>query len=200
MSNVVVERFDPHDARLSDQTRNHHIARYKMAASIAGSRVLDLCCGQGYGSGLMKRLRPELDVLGVDVAPKVMIQARRQYPDCEFLLHDVTTEMKAGTFDTVVFFEAIEHFSLRDGHQILHDIVEQHLTPGGTLIMSTPENIRMEDNEYHVTPWPIDRLLCELNHCFADISVYGQSWETAEISKDLRDAAFYVLQCDGLRK
>ncbi len=61
------ERFDPSDTSFSPQTSQHHIKRYEFASKFFGRTYLDLCCGTGYGSNMIKTYRPDSTVDGIDI-------------------------------------------------------------------------------------------------------------------------------------
>ena len=67
-----------------------HWHRYHFASRfVAGKRVLDLACGEGYGSALLARRAAT--VVGVDVSQAAIDHARRTYPNLG------NVEFKAGS-------------------------------------------------------------------------------------------------------
>jgi len=91
-----------------------HFARYAIATPFAkGKKVLDIACGEGYGSHLLKRAGAE-QVVGVDVSEDAVGRARKSFaaPGVEFLTADaqsIEREFPPGHFDVVVSCETIEH-------------------------------------------------------------------------------------------
>ncbi len=52
------------------------------------ARVLDAACGPGNVSRYLLAQRPELDLLGIDLAPRMVELARQAVPKARFLVHD----------------------------------------------------------------------------------------------------------------
>ncbi len=70
----------------------------------AGSRVLDIGCGQGH---LLAALRPARGV-GVDFSPEVLERARKAYPELEFVLADAhALALGDDQFDYIVLSDLV---------------------------------------------------------------------------------------------
>jgi ubiquinone/menaquinone biosynthesis C-methylase UbiE len=113
-----------------------HIARYEFALPYCeGKTVLDLACGDGYGSKILAEKARK--VCGVDNDPNLL----RQVPslrNADFVLADARSIPYAdNNFDVVVSFETIEHFT--EQKQFLDEICRV-LKPGGFAIISTPDH------------------------------------------------------------
>ena len=55
-----------------------HMQRYRMAAKLAEGRdVLDVACGEGYGSSILAGMAQR--VTGVDISPQAVAYAREHY-------------------------------------------------------------------------------------------------------------------------
>src|SRR5215813_13450908 len=52
------------------------------------TRVLDAACGPGNVSRFLMKQRPELDLLGIDLAPRMVEFAREAVPAARFVVHD----------------------------------------------------------------------------------------------------------------
>jgi cyclopropane fatty-acyl-phospholipid synthase-like methyltransferase len=52
------------------------------------TRVLDAACGPGTVSRYLMSQRPELDLLGIDLAPRMVELAREAVPSAHFAVHD----------------------------------------------------------------------------------------------------------------
>jgi SAM-dependent methyltransferase len=85
-----------------------HLAVYEwIAARISGLRVIDMACGEGYGSNLLAS--SAASVVGVDANPEAHEHARLRYrrPNLRFARDLVETFAEAA--DAVVFLQTIEH-------------------------------------------------------------------------------------------
>ena len=146
------ERFTPECVR---EIRHEHFHRYVYARALcAGARVLDVACGEGYGSALLAGSAER--VTGVDLDEGAVAHARARYgdaPNLDFRAGDATALPFAdASFDRVVSFETLEHL---EAQEALIDEFARVLAPGGLLIVSTPDRARYSDergyeNEFHV--------------------------------------------------
>src|ERR1700685_1865925 len=87
-----------------------HLAVYEwIGARVAGQRVLDMACGEGYGSEVLSR--SAASVVGVDANPEAHEHARLRYvrQNLWFERGLVETYGSGGEFDAVVFLQTIEH-------------------------------------------------------------------------------------------
>jgi 2-polyprenyl-3-methyl-5-hydroxy-6-metoxy-1,4-benzoquinol methylase len=111
-----------------------HLAVYAwIAARVGGRRVVDLACGEGYGSALLAR--SAASVVGVDANPDAHEHARLRYraPNLRYVRDMV--ERFAQPCDAVVFLQTIEH--VHDPGGVLAN-VRGMLAPGGVAYVSTP--------------------------------------------------------------
>jgi 2-polyprenyl-3-methyl-5-hydroxy-6-metoxy-1,4-benzoquinol methylase len=129
-------------ARNGDICGAHHLARYLWLAEALAERgeILDIGCGAGYGSHLIATRFPDSRVLAVDYDPEGVSHARSSYeaPNLRFVEADAMTwssQEMARQFNAIISFDSIEHMPHRE--LFLENVVE-HLTPEGTLYLSTP--------------------------------------------------------------
>ncbi|MCJ9430320.1 class I SAM-dependent methyltransferase [Kordiimonas marina] len=127
-------------------------------------RVLDIACGDGYGSRLMAENGYE--VVGGDLDPEIVVTAQgrskgmKNAPD--FRVLDVTKlALEDASFDAVVSMETVEHV---DDQAYLAEICRV-LKPGGTFILSTPQNSlgHIPVNAEHVREYSLKQIqeLCQ---------------------------------------
>ena len=115
-------------------------------------RVLDIACGEGYGSNLLAAAGAE--VIGIDIAPDVIAHAKRAYPRQNLIFREgscLNIPMDDKSIDLVVSFETIEH--LDDHEQFLREI-KRVLSDSGALIISSPDKREYTDridnkNRFH---------------------------------------------------
>jgi 2-polyprenyl-3-methyl-5-hydroxy-6-metoxy-1,4-benzoquinol methylase len=156
----VVERLTLEAAQADTMLACEHRQRYQFAAALcAGRRVLDLCCGSGYGSAILAVQASE--VVGVDndaaTIETAAVTVGREHTNVSFELADAVaflTGQVAHRFDVVVCFEGLEH--LRELDRALA-LLRKHAQRGVKVIASVP-NSRLfgEQNPFHVTDFGYD--------------------------------------------
>ena len=156
-----------------------HLHRYIWASELVkGKRVLDLACGEGYGSNILAR--DAAYVCGVDIDNGAIQHARSRYsrPNLEFVKASVTAVpvTEASSFDVIICFEAIEHI---DAHDALMLEVVRLLKPDGLFIVSTPNKAvyrvgNEEPNPFHVRELTFEEFHALLMRHFPDVSYFGQ--------------------------
>ena len=116
------------------------VVRDALVGLPAGTRVLDLGCGNGSFLSLFRGRGWEL--FGSDFATAGVAIARRSFPDIQFVLADATRQPweqwfveQAGSFDAIISTEVIEH--VYDSRGFLKN-AQALLKPGGRLVISTP--------------------------------------------------------------
>lgn len=102
------------------------------------ARVLDLGCGTGLELGYYFALVPTAQVTGVDLAPGMLNELRRKYPDKALTLvlgsyFDVPFGEKA--FDAAVSVESLHHFT-KEEKIPLYVKLRNALKPGGFFILT----------------------------------------------------------------
>jgi SAM-dependent methyltransferase len=132
-----------------------HLAVYQwIGARVIGQRVLDMACGEGYGSEVLSRGAGS--VVGVDANPEAFEHARLRYQrqNLTFERGVVETYGAPGSFDAVVFLQTIEHVA--DPVGVLGHFREL-LAPGGVVYVSTPNVLTLapsgaakSDNPWHL--------------------------------------------------
>jgi cyclopropane fatty-acyl-phospholipid synthase-like methyltransferase len=99
----------------------------------ANSRVLDLCCGDGFNSYHFYSLRAK-NVTAIDFDREAIRWAKRNYkaPNLKFGIGDIRTDIPDGPFDNIVWDAAVEHFTETEITDIMSRL-KSVLTPSGTL-------------------------------------------------------------------
>jgi SAM-dependent methyltransferase len=124
-----------------------HEAVYRRLASWVRGRVLDAGCGEGYGAELLRSAGAE-QVVALDYDPSAVRNVRERYPGIHPLQGNlVEMGLASGAFDVVVSLQTIEH--LWDQPRFVAEC-RRVLTPGGTLVLSTPNRLTFPPgNWYH---------------------------------------------------
>src|SRR6266404_5802940 len=87
-----------------------HLAVYEwIARRVAGLEVIDMACGEGYGSDVLARSAG--GVVGVDANPQAHEHARLRYRRSNLRFVRDLVETFSGRADAVVFLQTIEHLS-----------------------------------------------------------------------------------------
>jgi len=158
--------------------RRHLVVYEWIASQVAGLRVLDMACGEGYGASTLADRGAE-SVVGVDANPEAFEHAQLRYtrPGLSFERGLVETWGEPGSFDAVTFLQTIEH--VQDPVAVLEHF-KRLLTPGGIAYVSTPNLLTLapagaekSDNPWHVKEYRAHefRELCE--SAFESVTVYG---------------------------
>ena len=153
-----------------------HLVVYEwIAERCRGLDVVDMACGEGYGTDVLARRAAR--VTGVDANPEAHEHARLRYtrPGVSFACDLIDTF--EGPCDAVVFLQTIEH--VQDPRAVLRHL-KGMLRPGGTAYVSTPNVLTLapkgadrSGNPWHVYEYRARefRELCEA--CFDDVEVSG---------------------------
>lgn len=197
------ERYLP---ELRGQIRYEHLHRYAQCQPlVAGKRVLDIACGEGYGS--VSLAATAASVVGVDIDPACVEHARRTYAskgNVSFRAGSVSRiPVEDGAVDVVVCFETIEHVS---DHFALLSEVKRVLSPNGMLVISTPDKETYSrsfegGNDYHVSELSAQAFDKLLRTFFRHVLVGGQRLATASFIFPLDAAdgteAYRAWQAEG---
>jgi SAM-dependent methyltransferase len=153
-----------------------HLAVYEWIGERAeGLRVIDMACGEGYGSDVLAS--SALSVVGVDANPEAHEHARLRYGRANLRFECALIESFAEPADAVVFLQTIEH--LEDPGQALEHF-RSLVRPSGAVFVSTPNVLTLapkgaerSDNPWHVHEYRAAEFeeLCRAT--FADVELYG---------------------------
>ncbi len=154
---------------------DYHLARYRFASDyVKDKEVLDVACGNGYGSDYLFHWGKAKSVIGVDISEEAVKYASSHYGtrNLSFMVCDATRlQFDDESFDVVVSFETVEH--IRDHEQFMLE-VRRVLRPGGTLVISTPNKKYESRNLFHVISFSPGDFKQFLGKVFKDFEMYGQ--------------------------
>ncbi len=166
------EQFIPDQT--SRRMEQDHVERYKFAAKFVEDKdVLDMACGAGYGTKLLKEAGAK-SVDGVDISPEIINYARTRYAvgGINFFVSDAIKYTSNKKYDVIVSFETIEH--IQDYKALLNNFFRL-LGEDGLLIISSPNREitspslnSISDKPYskfHVREFIVPELIKELNEC-----------------------------------
>ena len=153
-----------------------HLAVYRwITERVIDQRVVDMACGEGYGSDLLAATARS--VVGVDANPEAHEHAKARYArgNLRFVRDMVQTFNEPA--DAIVFLQTIEH--LDDPGSTL-DHFRSLVAPNGTVYISTPNVLTLapdgaerSDNPWHVREYRAAEFaeLCE-GH-FGQVSLFS---------------------------
>ncbi len=100
-------------------------------------QAVDLGCGPGNSTVILKRRWQEANVVGLDNSEEMLVAARRDCPGIEFVLQDLSTWRAEPQVD-LAFSNAV--FQWVPDHKTLLPQLCAQLAPGGVLAMQMPHN------------------------------------------------------------
>jgi SAM-dependent methyltransferase len=179
-----------------------HLAVYEwIAARVRGLRVIDMACGEGYGSDVLAHAAAE--VVGVDANPQAHTHARLRYRRPNLRFERDLVETFSAPADAVVFLQTIEHLqdpavvlehfrslvgdAARDaagevGRDPATSASERDSAPGvaGVVFMSTPNVLTLapsgasrSDNPWHVHEYRASEFERLCRGTFSSVRLYG---------------------------
>ena len=151
------ERFLP---EMQGTIALEHVHRYVMAQHLAVGKVaLDIACGEGYGSAILAETATF--VYGVDIAVDAIAHAQQRYQRSNLKFLNGTCAripLADGSVDLVVSFETIEHHL---EHEAMFAEIKRVLSPGGLLIMSSPDKREYSERPNHTNAYHVKDLYAD---------------------------------------
>ena len=156
-----------------------HLFAYEFAKERIPEKafVLEVGCGEGYGTKLLSQSVGK--IIGLDVDKNTIAHSSVKYgaENCFFRTYDgVKIPYEDSTFDTVVSFQVIEH--IEDDANYVSEIYRV-LKGNGTLILTTPNRTnRLKPgqkpwNKFHIREYYPEELEKILNNKFYDVKIWG---------------------------
>lgn len=99
------------------------------------AHIVDLGCGAGNVTAMLKARWPKADILGVDNSEAMLARAREALPGCRFVTADIAEFLPAPPPD-VIFSNAALHW-LADHRKLFPRLISR-LAPGGFLAVQMP--------------------------------------------------------------
>jgi SAM-dependent methyltransferase len=164
-----------------------HVHRYRLAARLCeGLRVVDLACGSGYGTAILRESAASVVGIDNDSATVDMAQAtigagndiRFEAADAlDFLCGDLSAD-----WDAIVCFEGLEHLQ-RPAEAIAQ--LARHAHNGMKLLVSLPNSRTFEErNEFHVTDFGYEQAVESLGSLGEVTFLYQHNAEGSLIRGD----------------
>lgn len=99
--------------------------------------IVDVGCGPGNSTQILKRRWPDAEIVGIDSSPEMIDKAGRDYPDMTWRRMDARELAAEGSFD-VVFSNAVLQWI--PNHESLVPGLYRLVKPGGVLAVQVPQN------------------------------------------------------------
>ena len=156
-----------------------HLFAYEFAKDKVSenSSVLEVGCGEGYGTKLLSQSVEK--IIGLDVDKNTIAHSSAKYgaENCLFKTYDgVKIPYDDSTFDTVVSFQVMEH--IQDDINYVSEIYRV-LKRNGVFILTTPNRTnRLKPgqkpwNRFHIREYYPEELQKILNNKFYDVEIWG---------------------------
>ncbi len=167
-----------------------------LAGRIAGYRpgsVLDIGCGPGNSTAVLKGIFPCADILGIDSSEDMIKKAEHTYPDMSFRLCNAARETdKLGKYD-VIFSNACLQWIPE--HEKFIPCLMEHLNNGGVLAVQMPMNgqepvMRIMDEAVKEPKWGFAEMGIEANAVLAP-SEYFDILSGCARSFDIWETVYY---------
>ncbi|TZF86199.1 class I SAM-dependent methyltransferase (plasmid) [Pedobacter sp. BS3] len=167
------------------EVATEHLHRYAIAAELTtGKTILDIACGEGYGSHLLSNTAAY--VYGIDIDKPTIDKATIKYRKENLSFKQGTTSdipLDDNSVDIIVSFETIEH---HDEHQLMMREFKRVLRKDGLVIISTPDKLNYSDkrnykNEFHIKELYKDEFESLLKENFQYVDTYFQKMTYASI-------------------
>jgi 2-polyprenyl-3-methyl-5-hydroxy-6-metoxy-1,4-benzoquinol methylase len=153
-----------------------HLAVYEwIGPRVGGVRVLDMACGEGYGSAVLAATAAA--VVGVDANPEAHEHARLRYRASNLRFERGLVESFREPADAVVLLQTIEHLQ-RPAGALAH--FRSLAGERGVVYISTPNVLTLaprgasrSENPWHVHEYRAEEFQALCRSCFATVEMYG---------------------------
>jgi 2-polyprenyl-3-methyl-5-hydroxy-6-metoxy-1,4-benzoquinol methylase len=143
-----------------------HLAVYEwIGARVLGQRVIDMACGEGYGSEVLSR--SAASVVGVDANPDAHEHARLRYVRQNLRFERDVVDRFADECDAVVFLQTIEHVPDPDATlEHFRSLAPVAYVSTPNVLTLAPPGAAKSDNPWHVREYRAEefRALCAAHY------------------------------------
>ena len=152
--------------------RRHLVVYEWIAARTAGKRVVDMACGEGYGSDVLAG--SAADVVGVDANPDAHEHARLRYRRPNLHFERTVVESYDEPRDAIAFLQTIEHVEQPRA------LLERFASLAAVSYVSTPNRLTLapegaekSDNPWHLREYTAAEYRELLEPCFSRVELFG---------------------------
>lgn len=170
------ERTLPGIAHENYWFRRHEVAYRFAVPYVAGKWVLEVGCGEGYGTDLLATSAAQ--IVGIDYDALTAAHAATRYPRARFVRANLAAlPVPSGSVDVVATLQVIEHVW---NHREFVGECLRALRAGGLLLVTTPNRLTFSPgldapiNPFHTREFTAAELVLLLEkHGFETAAVYG---------------------------
>ncbi|HMD52462.1 MAG TPA: class I SAM-dependent methyltransferase [Solirubrobacteraceae bacterium] len=155
--------------------RRHLVVYEWIAQRVRGVRVIDMACGEGYGSQVLSL--SAASVVGVDANPEAHEHARLRYRSPNLRFERALLESFTEDADAVVFLQTVEHL---DDPGAALDHFRSLVGAEGSVYVSTPNVVTLapkgasrSGNPWHVHEYRREEFERLCREHFSRVEVYG---------------------------
>lgn len=185
MTVLTHERATVRDAEREAPLFVEDLARYRFAAQYVADRaVLDIACGSGYGSALLRDEGRARTVYGYDCCAAPLMVAMRHHAHHAIFFGQAAAEAipaKDHSLDVAVSLETFEH--VKAPMRLLAEL-RRVLKPDGLAIISTPVNESegrfSPENPFHVREYSSAEFQGLVATAFPCVEIYSQLTDYAD--------------------
>ena len=138
-------------------TSKGQILRYQTlleAGDVHNNKILDFGCGKGDFYRFLKDRGIQAEYSGFDINEKLIVLARQKYPEAEFRVFDIETDISDGKFD-YVFLCGVFNLRVTGLEITIHNILTklfQHCRKGLAFNALSDLNPKKDFELYYVSP------------------------------------------------
>jgi 2-polyprenyl-3-methyl-5-hydroxy-6-metoxy-1,4-benzoquinol methylase len=150
-----------------------HLVVYEwIRRRVGGLRVIDMACGEGYGSDVLSR--SAASVVGVDANPEAHEHAKARYTRPGLRFERNMIQLFAEPADAIVFLQTIEHVedpgALLEHFKRISDVV--YVSTPNVLTLA-PEGAERSGNPWHVHEYRAAEFRALLGQHFSQVEMLG---------------------------
>jgi hypothetical protein len=150
-----------------------HLVVYEwIRRRVGGLRVIDMACGEGYGSDVLSR--SAASVVGVDANPEAHEHAKARYTRPGLRFERNMIQLFAEPADAIVFLQTIEHVedpgALLEHFKRISDVL--YVSTPNVLTLA-PEGAERSGNPWHVHEYRAAEFRALLGQHFSQVEMFG---------------------------
>lgn len=167
------------------EIRKDHIIRYELAKELIDSHrkgrtynILDIFCGNGYGTYMLGCIESDISVLGIDGSSEAIEIASNHYSldNIIFCKKIFPFKLPKNSFDFITCFESLEHV---ENDVLMLDQIYASLRPDALALISVPNQkkhpLEKNPHRFHFRHYTHSDFLAIISGRFLVESWYGQN-------------------------